>query len=548
MKINNIIRHNILLATCIMFVSNMMAQDLQKDVTVVKSYQPTIQDAPKINQMPVFKDTSSVAPTFEYSIIPQRLNIPFLPRPVNAAKVVPEPLKNLYSSFVKLGFGYPITPLAEINVSNLRSRENNYGIYLKHYSANGSVTMTDKNEVKAPFSENTINAYGKHIYKESELSGNIGYSNNSVNYYGYNVALGIPNKDSIKDQLFQRFAMNTRLESLNTDSAKLYYLHQAGFNYIKDSYEKSENNLNLQTYVGKKTGEFYFGGTALLNYYSAMGFRDTASNTVFAIKPRFGKAKGDWRFDIGIDGHITSSGFYSFPYVWFEFAIVPTVLRAYMGYDGEVLQNTMASVTNQNPYVYLDSVPKNTILNNHIYGGLKGSFSENVNFIANVSYSKFNDYLMFVNDSVTLLRNQFQTVLGNVEKLQLTAGFDIMANEKLKIEIKSEYNWYTVSHVAQAWHLPGFIGTASVKYNLRDKIMVSGDICFMGKRYAKAPITNKEIELSSFIDVNMGVEYRYTKVLSFFTQIRNMTASNYVWWNQYPAYRFQMMVGLTYAL
>ena len=307
---NQFFRRNILIIASLALLSNLVAQDLQKDVTVVKSYQPTMQDATKISQMPAFKDTTYVSPTFDYRITPVRLNIPFQPRPVNAAKMVADPLKILYGSYLKLGFGYPLTPLAELNVANMRSKENAYGVFLKHYSANGSVTLADKREVKAPFSENIINAYGKHLFKESELSGNIGYSTNKVNYYGYDTALKTINKDTIKDQLFQRFAIHSRLESLNTDSAELYYTLDGGYNYLKDSYGKYENNLYAQASIGKRIGEFYMGGSMLINNYAAYGFKDTVNNALFCFRPRIGKAKGDWRVDVGIDGQATKSGFY----------------------------------------------------------------------------------------------------------------------------------------------------------------------------------------------------------------------------------------------
>jgi hypothetical protein len=54
--------------------------------------------------------------------------------------------------------------------------------------------------------------------------------------------------------------------------------------------------------------------------------------------------------------------------------------------------------------------------------------------------------------------------------------------------------------------------------------------------------------MNPFFDFNLGIEYHYTKILSLFLQFKNLTASRYLIWNQYPAYRFQVMAGLTYAL
>jgi len=54
--------------------------------------------------------------------------------------------------------------------------------------------------------------------------------------------------------------------------------------------------------------------------------------------------------------------------------------------------------------------------------------------------------------------------------------------------------------------------------------------------------------LNTIIDINLGLEYRYTKLLSFWTKFSNMTSQPYYMWNNYPSYRFRFMLGFTYAL
>ncbi|MCK7536842.1 MAG: hypothetical protein MZV63_40745 [Marinilabiliales bacterium] len=51
-------------------------------------------------------------------------------------------------------------------------------------------------------------------------------------------------------------------------------------------------------------------------------------------------------------------------------------------------------------------------------------------------------------------------------------------------------------------------------------------------------------ELESVIDINLGVEYRYSKSLSGFVQINNLLSENYYTWNFYPTYGFNLMGGL----
>jgi len=74
----------------------------------------------------------------------------------------------------------------------------------------------------------------------------------------------------------------------------------------------------------------------------------------------------------------------------------------------------------------------------------------------------------------------------------------------------------------------------------------------IGDRYAKVwNTTTSSIEakkLNSIIDANLGFEYRYSKILSAFINLNNITGSRYYIWNNYPSYKFNILAGITYAL
>jgi len=50
------------------------------------------------------------------------------------------------------------------------------------------------------------------------------------------------------------------------------------------------------------------------------------------------------------------------------------------------------------------------------------------------------------------------------------------------------------------------------------------------------------------VDGNLGIEYRYTKLLSFWARINNIAAQKYYLYHNYPSYRFRAMLGFSYAL
>jgi len=202
-------------------------QEINKEVTVVKAYKPEVKDATKINQMPEFNDTLAIIPKFEYSISSVKLNTPFTPRPVNAAKMIADPLTSLHTSYIKLGYGNYFTPLAELSISSQRSKENSFDIYLKHQSAKGTVTLDNNEKVDAPYSNSEAILWGKHIFKKSVLSGNAGYFGDKSAFYGYNSnnpnvsTINFNINDNLQTYQGGNFALG--FESLETDSTKLNY-------------------------------------------------------------------------------------------------------------------------------------------------------------------------------------------------------------------------------------------------------------------------------------------------------------------------------------
>ena len=48
--------------------------------------------------------------------------------------------------------------------------------------------------------------------------------------------------------------------------------------------------------------------------------------------------------------------------------------------------------------------------------------------------------------------------------------------------------------------------------------------------------------------LNMEVEYRHNKALSFFLKADNLLFQRYYYWQNYPSYRGLFLLGLTYTI
>jgi len=65
---------------------------IKKEVEVVKPYEPTVSDANKINVLPQIKDSVTIRPAFNYSIVPMMVNTEYNVPAINAARMLAMPI------------------------------------------------------------------------------------------------------------------------------------------------------------------------------------------------------------------------------------------------------------------------------------------------------------------------------------------------------------------------------------------------------------------------------------------------------------------------
>ena len=99
------------------------------------------------------------------------------------------------------------TPLAEFNISNLRSKDYSFGAFMHHKSSYSKLRLENDVKVNAGYVDNLINIYGKRFFSGVTLSGNLNFEQHAFSYYGYNTEI-LPgpynlNKDSIRQRNYK---------------------------------------------------------------------------------------------------------------------------------------------------------------------------------------------------------------------------------------------------------------------------------------------------------------------------------------------------------
>ena len=223
------IKRNIIISILIIFtflpvIAQIKKQDsgLKSEVTLYNPYKPSLPEAKKRSFLPEMKDTSTVRPDFHYDV----RTTPFLPEytisPIKAAALLPDPLTKLYKSYIKLGIGNYLTPLAELSITNERSKKGAIGFYARHFSTNGKVELDNGRKAFAGYMDNDASLFGRKFFRKNILGGSIDYSQKSRYAYGYSPAFS--DYDPVKKEF--------SLPYNNIGGKATLFFHKSRFNGI----------------------------------------------------------------------------------------------------------------------------------------------------------------------------------------------------------------------------------------------------------------------------------------------------------------------------
>lgn len=539
--------------------SQLPAQELNKEVYVVRPYEPTLSDANKYNFLPETDDFETATPKFLYSITPLRIANPFDPDPIKAAKTVTTSLPRIYNTWIKLGMGNYSTPMAEFNISNLRSKEYAYGAYLYHKSSHGNVRLVNDDKVKAGYVVNRMNLYLKRFLKSSTISGNLRFNQDGFNYYGYNTERITGPLDLDRDSLKQRIfnpGIDAGIRSNLTDNEQLNYNIAASYDYFFDKLKNKESSLLIKSSLSKNFNEM-LGGVDLSVDYSNLKGIDTLSNTIVRINPWISKRSTDWNFKLGFEAVIDAANitnFYFYPRANLDIIIIEDVLVPFIGLNGELQKNSYRNLYDENQFVQPGLSLKNTSSNIIVYGGLKGNINSVLRFRADVSYTVYKNYHFFVNDTLTELpllplQNQFTGVYDDINLITYHGQLALQPSEKLEMILDASYMDYKTFEEPKPWHKPNLVIGLDARFKPGQKMEIGAGISLVGKRWVRDyAYTDNMKELDPFIDANLSLNYHYSKLLTVFTNLYNMSERSYEIWNQYPSQRFNFMIGFSYKL
>lgn len=551
-------------------------ENLKREVTLYNPYKPSLPTVRKRSFLPVMNDTMKIRPEFRYDI----KTIPFMPEytisPIKAAALLPDPLPKLYKSYVKIGLGNYLTPLAEISITNERSKKGTLGFYGRHFSTNGKVKLLNDEKAFAGYMDNDVSVFGRKFFRKNILEGSVDFAQKTRYAYGYDTSFvdyAPENKDIRLN--YNNIGAKGSFASTTTDSSEFSYDFDLSYDFLYNASNLYQHSVGFSGVAAKTYKGFYIGSGIGYDFYQTSDSILTDPKYIASISPFIKKSTEQWSFMLGFqaltDKNIEEKAkFHIYPDINFGFSIVPSYIRFFAGLSGKLEKNEPLKIISENPFLKPDGSLFKLNNTDHqliVKAGLKGNTGLDGSYQLSVSYSMISDmpfYSNIVFRDIVLTPgrgNYFEALKDDVDLLNIHGEMSGAISDKISFYGAANINKYTMTSYEYAWNKPGWDSKLGVKYNLRDKIIAGIELTGVGKRNMVVNGKNLNIttilpldempgifEMPEHFNLNMNAEYRYSRILSFWTSFNNISYNKYNEWVYYPSQRFLFMLGFTYSL
>lgn len=522
----------------------------------------------KIPQQATINDTLTEKVTFDYDIIPQRFDATFLPGNIKYTKVKPESLEKMYRNFLKVGFGYPVTPLLEFSFHNLQNEKYSFGANVHHYSYWGpQIGKTMKQYPNAPMSDTRVHLNFKRFFKNQTLYSAINYNHEAARLYGFKKEdWPTYTKDSIKNNFHHLNAMVGVASNYILGEKKLKQDARITYDFLRNNWKDMENHVGVKSFFAydarwvKISGSQCYRLNLDMDYYNDKWFDLPKGQNAFLLKPEVLAhfTIKEYHILVGVGGVVDynngkTSGT-AYPIAEVQLGVIPSILNIYAGVNGDAKFNSYKDLLYENPFVkpHLDTLC--TTLNYiNIYGGVKGNLVKKLDYNVSAHYSYAKNLAFFRLDTAAEgHQNQFEVEYhkGNVLNVNLDINYEVIKN--LRLNFAANYWLYALSDSnATAYHKPMFEVSFTGQYILKEKFVfdLNFNLGFGRKCLAYDEFFGQYTvqRMKPLLDFGIGFEYLINDHFAAFANINNLACQYYSKYYDFKSFGINAMVGITYS-
>lgn len=535
-----------------------------ENVTVIKTFNPTINDAFKIEtQISDDGDERENKEVSDFRIQSVPVASTFIPKKAKSKKVKKErkqlPPQN-YASLAAGNFGNVET---EAFVSYPVNRDATFSALLLYQSSQGGI-----DEVRVDDFYYDTGLQLTYTKQDRKTPWEVYFEAQHQLYNWY----GIPNDFVLNNQQLSAVDPSHNYIDLNVEGtisfdSDVFKNLQSQLRYFFDDQESKEVNFIANTNIEFKVNDYEVKLPVVLDVLSGSFNQEefllkTDYQIInFGVKPSIDLSYSDIDFKLGASAFISSdtenseTNFFVYPNILATYQLKDYGISLYGGLSGELKQNTYHTASELNPFVapLLGISPTSQQFN--FYIGAQGTLTNQLGYELKASYISENDKPLFQNSQSISnateqanfgFNNSFNYVYADVKTGNLEGSLKYSFDNALELSLTANFFTYSTSGTDEAWNLPQVSTTLGGSYKFNDKLSFDTNIFFVGARKDFDAFKNTIANVDAIFDINIGANYNITKNWNAFIKGKNITNQNYERWLNYPVQSAQGLVGVRY--
>ena len=593
----------------VLCASFLRAQVVDSAQLLIK-YVPKLANSNKINQQAVLKDTVvSEQVEFNYVVAPNKPDLDFVPGDMQVGKLNPEVKERYYRNYIKVGFGYPITPLAELSMHNCQNPKYSYGLNFHHFSSWAEpIGKEQKKFAYAPSSDTRVHLFFNRIFKNHTLYSSVGYNHEMANLYGFST-------DWVRDELYlnpEQYYSKEYRDSIHNnfnhvraevgfrsnytaEEKRLKEDVRVNYDFIHTYWKNMEHGAGVHGMLAydakflKISGYQHYQIDLGLDYFNntwsdsvPMGtdgslLRRRADNSLmFELKPTMSFSIREYHLTLGVGVPILNQFNKTkcpvYPVAEVQMGLIRGILNLYVGVDGCSSYTSLKKLLYENPYLKpnIDTL-RFTKTQISIYGGVKGKITDKLNYHVSARYSYSRDLPFFMLDTASLLKNQFDVMYADKgSTLNVCANLSWEAINHLYLNLNANYWGYYFTNIEHPWYKPSWGIGFDGKYILKEKFIFNLNANIAFGRWAMSPVTAVDSMGNTYIrtyeaindlqkdsqgkrlmkpilNFGLGFEYLITKQLTAFFEVNNVGCQYASTYYNFNNFGINALVGVSYS-
>ena len=525
------------------------AQDIPNmEVKVKEEYKPSIQESAKLNTNAIYVDTLKKDRSQDYNPNNFKYNFLYNTIKLSPAKVKSDKIYQIYNNSLSFSEGYKYGPNFSYLHNSNRSKNKSYFLMISHNSINSNIKTGNVNN-KFCQSQSNIDVGYKKVLSKQILYANFQYRRNISSSYGNYIPISF-------ETLQSRFNFAQFILSLETTEIDNY--SQKSTLFISDLNENSENIVSFNSLIDLNLFNLPISLELSLenfsNFNSPQTIDSIKSKNIFlaGVTPsiKFKKYKMDLDLGLGVD-YQSGEGFDIFPSLISTYHPVKNIIKIKFGIEDSKYRNTYYNLYQKNPFIYTLGTNQKIIEEDSELElrttELKEMFFEFSNLLSSKDilnlefrYGMVSNLPFFDNNLTSY--NRFKVFYkDDVWQTHLTLSYKININKILNLEFSSDYYQWNDNEIS---HMPNLFLSIVPKVNLRDKIILSPCVKFIGPQKAYLKET-KSLPSRTYIDAKL--DYKYNNKLNVTIEFNNVLNIKKEIWRDYKDIGFSGLIMLTWS-